>query len=185
MSNASFNGVQPMSDILPEGNYEDSKLDGLGKLGKILVKLPSLQPEVMAQVGNILPKINLDSIKPIMNILPGSNADRSPFDGLGKLFDIFSGTQPDGVRSLLDISRETETNPPSVFSRPAASEGGITSIEINMPAITINGNADAGAINQIEGLLAKFKDDVLKEMSRQFPAMKANNDNYERRLSYG
>ena len=57
-------------------------------------------------------------------------------------------------------------------------------VEISMPSITINGNADAGTVGQIEDVLARAKAEIMREMERKFPELLAGNAQYGRRTSY-
>ena len=90
-----------------------------------------------------------------------------------------------------DIGTMAEIAAPSTASEMAATPialepagGGDVSIEINMPSITINGNADASTVSQLEDTMARLKADLMREIERQFPAMMARNAHYGRRTSY-
>ena len=87
------------------------------------------------------------------------------------------------VAEIVAPPTEAEMAAAPVAMEPVGSIGTNT-IEINMPAITINGNADAGTVNQLEGLMEKMKADLMREVRKQFPGMVASNDHRERRLSY-
>lgn len=130
--------------------------------------LPQEQPSSIGMVGNIPSAIEA--------IMPKT---QSPILELANALPADMGT----VAEIVAPPAEAEMAAAPVAMEPVGSIGTNT-IEINMPAITINGNADAGTVNQLEGLMEKMKADLMREVRKQFPGMVASNDHRERRLSY-
>ena len=108
-----------------------------------------------------------------------------PLDGSRRAIDLWQkagqmlGVIPQG-NSLAGAEPDTVKFP--LAMEPRGSES--TSIEINMPSITIQGNADANIVSQMEGVLARMKADIMREMEKQFGVMQERNSHQERRLSY-
>ena len=114
-----------------------------------------------------------------------------PLDGSRRAISLWQragemlGVLPADIGTMAEIAAPPTAS--EMAATPIALEpagGGDVSIEINMPSITINGNADASTVSQLEDTMARLKADLMREMERQFPAMMARNAHYGRRTSY-
>ncbi len=138
----------------------------LGEISKVFTAAPQAMAHatpIINQLKSFLPIEGSFELPPIMNMVEAL---------------------PPEISSIADVIA-----PPTEAQMAAApialeptSEGG--SFEINFsPQITINGNADSGTVSQMEGVLAKIKADLMREVERKFGGMMADYNHNQRRRS--
>ena len=169
-------GVLPGKEQSDKGNKSESIFSRIPSIPPVLSDmdngaseglLPSLLRQISASIPFSWPGVGGINVEDILPSLP----------------PILPTQMDDEKKSVLEVSRET-TDSSLPLHRNYGGGGSTNTIEINMPAITINGNADAGTVTQLEGLMDQMKADLMREVRKQFPGMVASNDHRERRLSY-
>lgn len=135
-------------------------------LPPIMNMVEALPPEVNTIADVAIPAMEAQLLPPIMNMVEALPPD------IGSIADV-AAPPTEAQLAMAPVAME-----------PAGGGGGDMSIEINMPAITINGNADAQTVDSMASLMEKLKADLIREMRRQFPSMMESNRHQERRLSY-
>ena len=148
--------IPSMGNILPD-------LAGMAKraASSILGKgLPKWMPQGAGFLGGMFQRPPLETPIPMVNALP---------QDIGMLAELaMSGTEGAAEAPMA-------MEPPSI---------GDVHIEYHAPSITINGTVDSGTVSQIEDVLAKAKDEWMREVERMFPSMQKNFAHQGRRLSY-
>ena len=112
----------------------------------------------------------LPGIREMAAALPGAGMEMPALSGIGELAEL--AMPPSEAGTAMPMAME-----------PPAPIGGNVEVHFN-PQITIQGNADSGTASQIEAILAREREKLLREVERRFPGMMERHEHYGRRVSF-